>query len=146
MVIYIIEVVSMKNRRFEVIIICMLIGIIICLVFPIVEKIIYKSQLSGIESSVHGAISSVQVLYTKSSLKTDIELPFTVEYTENSYKLYSGISKITLKDKIDSKGRKPIGGKIVITKTGEILAKNLKFEKFTCNKEHLKMVECQKNS
>ena len=136
----------MKNRRFEIIVIFMLIGIIICILFPVVQKIIYKSQLSGIESSVHGTISSVQVLYAKSSLTTDISLPFIVEYNKKGYDLYSNSKKITLKEKIDNKGRKPIGGKIIVMPSGEILAENLKFEKFICNKQHLKNVQCIRNS
>ena len=70
----------MSNRVLENIIIITLIGVIFCLVFPIVQRIIYKSDLEGVKASVYGNIDSVKLLYLTESNSDEIDLPFTVVF------------------------------------------------------------------
>ncbi len=136
----------MGNKTVENIFIIALIGIIACLIFPIVQRTIYAAQLSGIESSVYGSIDSVKVLYTNESLNQEITLPFTVKYNKKGYNLYLGTKKITAKEKITKSGRLPIGGHITINPDGTISVVKLKYEKFICSKPPNGELKCQRNS
>ena len=136
----------MSNKTLENIVICILVGIVLCLLLPVVQKIVYKSQLEGAESSANGAIASVQVLFTKANLNEEIPLPFKVKYTKNGYQTYARDKKIKLHTTITNDGEDPIDGEISISLTGDIVVKNLKFSHFTCNKETLKPLECKRNS
>ena len=123
----------MSNRVLENIIIITLIGVIFCLVFPIVQRIIYKSDLEGVKASVYGNIDSVKLLYLNESNSDEIDLPFTVVYTSKGYKLYIGKSEYNANNKIETHGRKPIGGKINISPTGLITVTNLDYKNYICS-------------
>ena len=137
----------LSNKTVENIFVIMLIGIIICFVFPIVQNTIYKAQLSGIESSVYGNISSVELLYIKANNNNEaLGLPFTVKYTEDAYIAYVGNKEYSLSESLTVKGRKPISGKIIIGSDGQISVENLQYEHFICDKAPNDEVNCVRNS
>lgn len=136
----------MKERTVEAIMIFVVIGISIIILFPIVQGMIYSSQQSGVESSAHGSIAAVQTLYAEASLKETVELPFTVVFSKDGYGAYNGAEKIKVKNKITNSGTSPTEGQITIEITGKITVKDLKINKFTCNKGTNNEVKCKRNS
>ena len=137
----------LSNKTIENIFILMLIGIIICFIFPIVEHTIYKAQLSGVESSVYGNISSVELLYMKAYNDNEqISLPFTIEYKGDSYIAYVAGKEYNMKESLNIKGQQPISGQITINQSGEVSVSSLKYKNFTCNKAANDKVNCTRNS
>ena len=136
----------MSNKTVENIFIIALIGIIACLLFPIVQKTIYDAQLSGIKSRVYGSIDSVKVLYTNESLNQEITLPFTVKYNKDGYNIYLGTKKINAEEKITKSGRLPVGGRITINPNGSVSVIELKYDKYICSKSPNGELKCQRNS
>lgn len=136
----------MSNKTIENIFIIMLIGIIVCLLLPIVQKISDNSQLSSIESSAKGNMESVKMLYTDESLQQEIALPFTVEYYEGGYNVYSANQKIEIHQQLTEKGRNPISGIITINSDGSTSVTDLKYEKYNCSKSPNGKIKCQRNS
>ena len=136
----------MSNRVFENILIVTLIGIIFCLLFPIVQRIIYKSEIEGVKASVYGSIESVKLLYLNESNADEIGLPFTVVYNENGYKTYIGKNEYRAFYKMDIHGRKPIGGTINITPAGLVTVTKLKFKNYMCSMPPGGDLTCKRNS
>ena len=78
----------MNNRVLENMLIVTLIGIILCLLFPIVQKIVLDADKKGAEASANASIASVQLLFIKENKNHQLILPFTVDYNEQSYNVY----------------------------------------------------------
>ena len=120
------------------------------LLSPFVIKIINKSWQSNFESSVQGSIESVKNLYLNETTnpQSEVYLPLTVEFLEDSYKTYCGGNEIDLIYKLDAKGLKPISGKITWDENSNIIVENLKYKgyKYICNKEAQGQIECIKDS
>ena len=136
----------MNNRVLENIVIITLIGIIFCLLFPIVQKIIYKSDLDGIKASVYGNVDSVKLLYLNESNVDEIGLPFTVVYDYNGYKTYIGKDEYNTNNKIETHGRMPIGGSINITPTGLVTVSDLEYKNYVCSMPPGGELTCKRSS
>jgi len=136
----------MNNRVLENMLIVTLIGIILCLLFPIVQKIVLDADKKGAEASANASIASVQLLFIKENKNHQLILPFTVDYNEQSYNVYVNGEEYSSKEQIETKGRRPIGGSISIMPSGIVIAVNLKYKTYTCNKSALGEVECLRNS
>lgn len=139
---------NVRDKKFENLVIITLLLIVACLLFPIVFKIIEASQLGTAKSSVYGSIDSVKNLYLNEVTSPDstITLPFTIKYDNGSYKAYCGSKEIDLNYELDTTGRQPISGQIMWGADDKISVINLKYKDYTCNKEPMGDVECQKNS
>ena len=136
----------MNNRVLENIIIITLIGVIFCLLFPIVQNIIYKSDIEGVKASVYGSIDSVKLLYLNESNASEIGLPFTVVYDNDSYKTYVGKDEYNTNNKIETHGRKPIGGSINITPAGLVTVSDLKYKNYVCSMPPGGELSCKRSS
>ena len=136
----------MNNRLLENIIIITLIGTLFCLIFPFVQKIIYQSDLDGVEASVYGNIDSVKYLYITESNEDEIDLPFTVKYNLNGYSVYVGSNLYAARNVIENHGRKPIGGEINISPAGLVTVTDLSFKNYICSMPPGGDLTCKRSS
>lgn len=134
----------MSEKVVENIFVVMLVLIIFCFLSPFIQKIIYNAQISGAESSVYGSIDSIRILYIKESSKEKISLPLTVEYTKESYRIFSGNKEYEVD--LEFEGQKPISGKIILGSDNEVSVVDLKYGGLICNKSLNGNVKCVRNS
>ncbi len=127
----------------ENVIVFILLGIIVCLVTPIIQGLFYNSQVSGAKSSAEELVSSISILYGNFSMEREIVLPFTMQFRENkTYDIYEDTTKISSNQLLE-KGNKPISGSIVMDKNGEIYAQNITYDNgIVCNMEKGKEMQC----
>lgn len=139
-----------NDKKFENLVIVLLLLIIMALLSPFVVKIINKSWKNNFESSVYGSIESVKNLYLNEVTNplSAVTLPFMVEYSEDSYKVYSGGVEIDLTYKLETKGLKPISGSIMWNTDSNVVVKDLRYKgyNYVCNKVPLGDVECVKDT
>ena len=67
-----------NEKIWESVIVIVLIGIIICLLTPIVQAIIFTSKVSSTETSAENLVNTVEILYAKASMSTQVSFPFIV--------------------------------------------------------------------
>ena len=112
---------------------------IIIILFPSLEKIVDKTAKQSAESSTQGVFNMAKDYYTNINLQDIVDLPFEIEFDENTkkgYIIYSNGLEYTPPIGVNLKieGKLPSTGSVVIKKDGEIEAKNLKFKKYICGK------------
>ena len=125
-----------------VIILCCVIFIIVS---PFVYQIYYNMSVSAAKTSTTGTIDYVKALYTNGNLEKEIGLPFTIEFTKDSFIAYDNDKKITLQTtrKIELDGKKPENGTVTIDEDGKVIVKELDFGWQTCNKEKDGDITCE---
>lgn len=125
-----------------VLILCSTIFIIVS---PFVYTIYKNMSLSAAKTSTYGTIEYVKSLYINANLDKDIGLPFTIEFTKDSYIAYSNKKKIkiltTRKVKLD--GTKPKGGTVTINTDGLITVKDLEFGWRKCDMDKYENITCK---
>lgn len=135
---------TMDARSVENWFIVILIAIIGCFLFPIIFNIINKALIASAEASVYGNIQSVELYYFMESTMGYAYLPFEIKYDEDSYKTYIEGTEYYALNKIESNGRQPESGEIVINENGEISVNKLRFSHIVCNKSYKGKVKCKR--
>lgn len=135
-----------NNRKWENVIVIVLIAIIICLLFPIIQSIILNSKLSSTKTSSESVINMAELVYTKASMSQKITFPFVVNFTSDNYTAYAGNDNNIISSDVTFKGRLPESGTIIIYSDGEVAVNNLIYDDIVCNQIKGKNIECFQNS
>lgn len=118
--------------------------VILIIVTPYITSIIGSTWKKADESSTKGVIESVKLLYTSSSVTTEVSLPFEVKYNRNGYETYSNGTKFFPSKimKVDTEGQKPKSGTVTIKLDGTVSVKDLRFGLLKCNSDKNEKVTC----
>ncbi len=135
-----------SNKIFENVIIICLISVFLCLLFPVIQKIIKDSQVSGAETSAKEIVTNVEVFYSNISILHGTTLPFTITYNEDGYVAYEGNKPLSLNEELTNKGETPTQGTVTIGANGYATVKDLKIGNYICNKTEKDEVKCEKSS
>lgn len=138
----------MDDKKLENIIIIVLLLVICCFLFPIVYRTILNSEKGGAKSHVYVIIENVKVLYLNevADMENEINLPFTVEFNENSYKTYYNNQEVQLKYNLKEEKIQPTSGKITWETGDGISVTNLHYKNYICNKTVNTDITCVKET
>ncbi len=128
----------------ENVIIFVLLGVVVCFITPIIQAIVYKTQMSAAESNTESLVKIAKELYADLNREREVNLPFTVSFNEDqTYNLYENTTKIAENQSLTS-GETPTSGNIIIDQNGDTTAKNIQFGNIVCNLEGEQVI-CTRN-
>lgn len=135
-----------RNQKiWENVIVFILIGIVICMVTPIIQLIFFKSKISGAESNAENLIDMVELLYAKASMNAQISFPFIVIFDDGNYTVYSQTETNIINETIDFDGELPEAGAIIMYNDGSMSASNLTFGDIVCNQRPNNNMQCKRS-
>lgn len=134
-----------NEKIWESVIVIVLIGIIICLLTPIVQAIIFTSKVSSTETSAENLVNTVEILYAKASMSTQVSFPFIVIFDKGNYTIYSQTEKNIINETINFEGKLPDAGAIIRYNNGTMSASNLTFGDVICNQRPNNNMKCKRS-
>lgn len=135
-----------NQKVWENVIIVVLIAIVACLLWPIIQTIFFDSKFSSAQNNTENAIDMVELLYTRASMDQEIPFPFVVTFKDGDYTAYAGSETNIINTKIDHDGKLPDSGHVILSSDGLINAIDLTYDDIICNKFKEQPLECVKNS
>lgn len=133
------------EKKWETVIVVVLIAVVICLLFPVIKIVIDKARFSGIKSGVNATAENVKDFYLNETIFGTAELPFMVTFNESGYSMFSNGKLYTSDNQLEEK-LIPTGGSIVVDKNNRVSVSNLRYKNYICNKLPNTAVECKEIS
>lgn len=144
----------MKKRNgftlIELLAVIVILAIIVLIAVPQVIKILNQARISAAEDTTYGIYNATQDYISEILLKNGGDFPsgeltFTCDTTSCKIDNFSSLSsEYNLEEKLDYKGTKVKGGKIIVSNNGtDIVINGLKVNEFVCDYKNEKS-ECIK--
>lgn len=132
------------NKILENMVIFVLIGVVVIMLWPVLQKMFERAQIDAAENKVYTLVDNVKNLYLEENQNafSEVSLPFTVIFKDGSYKTICSGSEVELETKL--KGKLPISGTILYGADSELSVINLEYKNFVCSMPPAGEVSCEK--
>lgn len=136
----------MTRRHYEKWLVFIIIGIVFIIISKYIFNIIDNSNKQGAETQTRTIMMTMEQIYLESVMKKTDELPLIVTFKDGEAYLKAGNPAKTFiyNGNVKHAGNYPDDGELVMTKSGKIIANNIKIRNYICNTGRYEEVFCEK--
>lgn len=136
----------MSRKHYEKWLVFITIGIVLIVTSKYIFNIINDSNKQGAEIQTKTLMTTMDQVYLEAVMQGTDSLPLTVVFKDGEAYLKSGNPSKTYiyEGKVKHAGSYPDSGELVMTKSGKIIAHNIKIRNYICNTGRYEEVFCKK--
>lgn len=136
----------MTRRHYEKWLVFVVIGIVLIVTSKYIFRIIDNSNKQGAETQTRTLMTTMDQMYLEAVMKGTDSLPLIASFKDGEMYLKAGnpAKSFMYKGKVKHAGNYPDDGELVMTKSGKIIANNIRIRNYICNTGRYEEVFCEK--
>lgn len=132
------------QKKYELLLIFIIAGIVLISVSGTIENIINKTLLNGAMIKTRTLMNTIEQISIEQEIQGESSLPLIAVFYDEQMYLKNANKNYQYNGSIKFSGGLPTSGEIVVTKEGKVIADKVKINNYVCNTLKANDIICKK--